>query len=108
MSDDAPIFTDRTGRAWRLFDYSLIAGKTIHHPLGDTGSYRLFVPEDGGQRRTYHFQLDDDHAPRQDLLELQLMLSRLYWKDEALPSDVRRGVELNVQEPEPLDLSMPS
>jgi len=45
-------FVDSTGRVWRLYDYSILAGRVIHFPVGQSAAYRRFVPEDGGARRT--------------------------------------------------------
>ncbi len=76
------MFTDSSGRAWRIYDYSVIAGRIVRHELGKNGAYRMFVPDDGGARRTYLFGPKDDHASTLELLERELTAAALYWKDD--------------------------
>ena len=97
------LFTDSTGREWRIYDYSILAGKTIRHPVGGSAAYRGFEPVDGGARRTYLFHLNDDHTPTQELLERELAAAHLYWKDDPERYAMAIAAGLKVNPPERVD-----
>lgn len=73
---------DAAGREWRIYDFAIIAGKTVKNSLGQ-GQYRGFVPTDGGARRSF-LMFDKDRAKGLDpeVLEEQLAGSKLYSLDD--------------------------
>src|SRR4029450_6603995 len=86
-----------------LHDYSIVAGRLIHFPVGGSAAYRLFVPEDGGARRSYCFHMSDDHEPRSELLERELAASTVYWKDDPRVCEMKHEAGLKAELPERVD-----
>lgn len=74
--------TDAAGRAWDVYDFSIIAGSAIKNAFG-TGQYRGFVPVDGGARRVFLlFEKDRARGTSEDVLLEHLAGSKLYTLDD--------------------------
>lgn len=79
-------FVDDRGREWKVYDYSIHAGKSIRHRVGDGGQYRGFAPVDGGARRTHLMIRELGNECRwpvtRELLLEQFERSTLYNRDD--------------------------
>lgn len=81
-------FTDRDGRRWRVYEFSITAGRITYFQPGKGGAqYKGFVPEpcdDGRPRRKFmmlsHLRPDDRRIDA-DALQLQLDLSDVDRRD---------------------------
>lgn len=77
-------FTDRDGRAWRVYEFSVIAGQTLYAMPGNRASqYRGFVCELPGvsRRRCLVFK-PEDRVTDVATLQRQLDLSTLDYRDD--------------------------
>lgn len=84
-------FTDATGRAWKVYDFSIIAGRTIRYSVGSSSAaYRGFAPVDGGARRLYMFWMKDPHDSTPEVFAAQLAASDLYWSDDPAKMAISR------------------
>ena len=74
--------TDALGREWKVYDFQVLAGKSIRMPLG-RGQYRGFSPVDGGARRTLLMFEKERARPitRETLLD-QLARSKIFYRDD--------------------------
>jgi hypothetical protein len=82
-------FTDRDGRAWRVYEFSITAGRVTYFSPGKKGGaqYKGFVPEprdDGRPRRRFmmltHLR-PEDRRTDPETLQLQLDLSEADRRD---------------------------
>lgn len=66
------LFTDAEGRAWRVYDRTVVDARPITVPVGDRRAvYRVFVSPTR-ERRRYRFSAREDHGPTAAALEQQL------------------------------------
>ena len=76
-------FVDRDGRCWRVYEFSVLAGRIVYGVPGRRGSqYRGFVPEEGKPRRRYMIFKPEERRTDPKTLQLQLELSDLDWRDD--------------------------
>ena len=68
-------FTDADGRVWQVSDFSVIAGDFVPREL-QQGSYRVFIPVDGGAPRSHFFLPGEQRDTTDGLLSRQLQASR--------------------------------
>lgn len=78
----AVFFVDRDGATWRVFQFGVVAGRTIPYPVGSMqGDYRGFVRVDDRRVRRKHAMFRET-APQRALNALQLQRQL----DEAEPA----------------------
>lgn len=77
-----PIITDAAGRQWRVYEYSIFAGETVHYSVGTCGQYQGFDPLDGGARRSYLINTREREPATDQVLLRHLTESVLYRLDD--------------------------
>lgn len=84
-----PRIVDANGRAWDVYEFSIIAGKTRHFEVGSgSGAYHGFAPVDGGARRQLLLiRGEQDRPATTEVLLEQLAKSTLDARDD--PSRTR-------------------
>ena len=90
-------FTDRNGARWRVYGFSILAGRVLYaNPSDRSIQYHGFAPDprdDGRPRRRFMVFKPAERETDESTLQLQLDLSSLDYRDD--PSH-------------PLNLAMPS
>lgn len=85
MKKPSPVrIADPNGREWDVYEFSVIAGKTVPFDVGcGSGQYRGFAPVDGGARRRFLMLGAERHRPvTPDVLLEQLAASELDFRDD--------------------------
>lgn len=89
-------FTDATGRPWKVYSYSVTAGRILYARADGNAQYRGFVPLDGGARRIYLLDTlsREDYRTDDATLARQFAASQIFHRDDPdhpyLPAGVER------------------